>query len=159
VLVPSADELQVNFPIKLILSPLRVQGGLAMRTHIRFLQRCRCADLVLFQGINNPGLAERRSKRDRRVTCHTASSSPVAPSGRPFQPGLSHPPRHLSKPTFPNSALFATFLYTALTCWILAFIWTVWLLGGVSSTFVAPFYPYTHDGCFASYCHPKGLLT
>ena len=38
-------------------------------------------------------------------------------------------------------------LYTALTCWIQAFIWTVWLLGRIeqlgSSTFVAPFYPYT----------------
>ncbi|KAF8677924.1 hypothetical protein AX14_004725, partial [Amanita brunnescens Koide BX004] len=39
------------------------------------------------------------------------------------------------------------FLYTSLTCWIQASIWTVWLLGGVeelgSSTFVAPFYPFT----------------
>ena len=67
-------------------------------------------------------------------------------------PRSFHPPSQqayvpLAKHILQQCLVRHIFLYTVLTCWIQAFNWAVWLLGGIeqlgSTTFVAPFYPYT----------------
>ena len=83
-----------------------------------------------------------------------SSSSPVRAIRSPLsaRPQPSAPPSQqayvpLAKHILQQRLVRHIFLYTALTCWIQAFVWTLWLLGGIeqlgSSTFVAPFYPYT----------------
>ena len=88
----------------------------------------------------------------RRLPVGALSKSRVIRLSLSARPQPSAPPSQqacvpLAKHILQWRLIRPIFLYTALTYCIQAFIWTVWLLGGVeqlgSSTFVAPFYPYT----------------